>query len=406
MFEDKIFEDIIKTWQQDQEHPYRDRRVKPIPVFNDVKVVVELAFSASLKNEEGKPITFSLVFLPKNRFETEQKLSGRKQMITCFDKALLFTIESIKKIALAFDPKTTAMIVGRKDNNSIEYEIWGTMVFKKSYSRFEEIPAAYHDFNFFRPDAMMVTAISGGSLIISRGDSVLGHFINGEFLRATPSCFTSTAMGSYIINCISKNHGYIKHENLYWNIYRDSLDYLISEISVRGHGGTLIILPDDLKMKYDDKINKKYLAKQDFQIEKLILKVLNLEERREKQDLLLNVLLKRLIAERLDVVAQLACVDGALILSSCFDLISFGATLHAKKWDGKVLIGPDGFKGIGGNFNHSILGTRHNSAIDFIGDCPKAIGFVISQDGLIRGFVKGNGNTILCWPNCRVSMFV
>ncbi|MGB7291958.1 MAG: hypothetical protein WBD99_07290 [Thermodesulfobacteriota bacterium] len=107
----------------------------------------------------------------------------------------------------------------------------------------------------------------------------------------------------------------------------------------------------------------------------------------------------------LDAIAQLACIDGALIISTQFNVVAFGSKLSAPKWSGSVLIGPDGFGGGGGIFDVSKLGTRHNSAINFVGSCTDSIIFVISQDGPIRGFAYQDSNTIFCWPDCSVSMF-
>jgi hypothetical protein len=78
----------------------------------------------------------------------------------------------------------------------------------------------------------------------------------------------------------------------------------------------------------------------------------------------------------------------------------------ASKWGKRILVGPDGFGGGGKEFDASTLGNRHNSTIDFVGACPGCIGFVVSQDGPIRGFARKDNDTILCWRDCRVSMFV
>ena len=121
---------------------------------------------------------------------------------------------------------------------------------------------------------------------------------------------------------------------------------------------------------------------------------------------LAKLALGKLIIERLSVLAQLSCIDGALLLTSNLTVVSFGATLRAGEWHGDVIIGPDAFGGGGQLFNVKTYGTRHNSAINFIGECPRAVGFVISQDGMIRGFVRKDEHTILCWPDCMVSMFV
>jgi hypothetical protein len=99
-------------------------------------------------------------------------------------------------------------------------------------------------------------------------------------------------------------------------------------------------------------------------------------------------------------------VDGALVITEKFEVLSFGATLRAPRWKGQVVVGPYGFIDGGEEFEHRMLGTRHHSVMNFIGECAESIGFVISQDGPIRGFIKKDAETLLCWPDCRVSMFI
>jgi hypothetical protein len=71
-----------------------------------------------------------------------------------------------------------------------------------------------------------------------------------------------------------------------------------------------------------------------------------------------------------------------------------------------LITGPDGFGGGGEPFDLSKHGTRHNSAVDFVAAFPGSVVFVISQDGPIRAFAVKDATTILCWPDCRASMFI
>lgn len=403
MFEKSIFETILKVWAADQEHPYRDRRKRPLPTIYDLKVIIETSFFTSLKREEDKPVTFAIALLPKHETQKEEKLSGVKQLILTFPESITFNESSIIKLASAFDPRNSALIVGPKVDLHSEYEIWGIMFFGTTNNRFNEIPAAISEYNYFRPDVMMITTISPGSLIISRGSTQIGRFTSGVFTVATPTPFTSRAMGNYIIECIKQNEGYKKYTNEYWHIFVDSIDYLLSEASIRGHGSTIIILPKGIEKESTGRFTNKYSFNQNLQIENIILDLLNLSNNR---DFSFRLLIKRLLSERLSFLAQLSCIDGALILDSRLNPISFGATLNSTKWDGKVVIGPDGFNSGGKELDTLKFGTRHNSAINFVAELEGTIGFVISQDGPIRGVVKKDQNTVLYWPDCRVSMFI
>jgi hypothetical protein len=93
----------------------------------------------------------------------------------------------------------------------------------------------------------------------------------------------------------------------------------------------------------------------------------------------------------------LATIDGALVLDRDLGVRGFGAKLTAPSWDGEVLTGPNGWgDGAGQPFDFKRLGTRHNSAISFVGSCPGATAFVLSEDGGVRAF-RRIGNNVCCW---------
>lgn len=402
MFEDTIIQEIIDAWSADQAHPYKDRKQKPLPDPQDTRIVLEKAFLASLKREEEKPITFSITLLNRDCVDKEEKFSGRKQLIKVFTENLPFTVDTIVKIAPAFSPKTTSLIVAPKDKTRTEYEIWGVMFYRPSKNRFNETPVGFDEFNYLRPDVITVTAISPGSLMISRGNSAIGRFLSGKFEKAIPTPFQSSAMGQYIMDIVKTHSGYEQFKNQYWVIYRDTLLYLLSEASTRGHGGMIILIPSKMAQHYENFITSKYTFKENFSLEDLLIRLLN----QGNNNIAVSLAMNRIVAERIEFFAQLSCIDGALILTNELRLLSFGSTLNAKPWSGNVVIGPDGFNDGGKRFDASKHGTKHNSAVNFVGAYPDSIAFVISQDGPVRGFICKDEKTILCWPDCLVSMFV
>lgn len=403
MFEEELLNKIIQAWDADQKHPYRQRDQKPLPDIRDLRAIIETSFLASIKREEERSITFNIALLPKYKVAEEQQSPGIKPNVMTFDQSLPLTVESITKLAVAFDLKTTALIAGPINDSRTEYEIWGALYFSPTTDSFDNISIGFEDIhNTNRPDEMIVTAVSAGSLIIARGSSQIGRFINGEFIKAVPNPFYSKAMGNYIIDLIREDKEYVDHQTSYWYLYRDSLDYLLREASERGHGGTIILISDKKVEDYKEFFTRNYISMENLQIQYLLNKMQTLPKHYETS---FRIALTKMYSERLNVLAQLTCSDGSLILSSRLELLSFGSKLMAPKWDGNVLVGPDGFGGGGERFDTTRLGTRHGSAINFVGVCPPSLAFVISQDGPIRGFAKKDNNTILCWPDCRVSMF-
>jgi hypothetical protein len=402
MFEEAIIQEIIEAWSADQAHPYRDRKQKPLPDPQDIRAFLETTFLASIRQEEGRSITFSITLLNKDFNEEEERRSGHRYMIMPFNVSIPFTVDSISKIAPAFDSKTTSLIVASKDKLKSEYEIWGAIFHGPSTNRFDEIPLVIGDLFLSIPDAMTVSAVSPGSLVISRGGGVIGRFLSGNFEKATPTPFVSRAMGHYIKDIIKDHKGFKQFQNRYWHVYRDTLLCLLSDASTRGHGGTIVLIPSGKVKEYESFIDTKYIFKENLNLEDFLNRML----KEESSEILFNVAMNKKYAERVAFLAQLSCIDGALILNDALHLLSFGSTLNAKKWSGKVETGHDGFGGGGEDFDASKLGTKHNSAINFVGTCPGSIAFVISQDGPVRGLIRKDEETVLCWPDCLISMFL
>ena len=205
MFDENIFQAIQRVWEQDQKHPFRDRKQKPIPNINDLRTIIEVSFFASLRREEDRPLNFAITLLPK------WEAAGSKQIILSFNESLPFTVDSIQKLSPAFDYKITALIVGAKKEDRKDYEIWGAMYYHSSPHYYQQIPFGIE--LIFRPDVLMVTVATAGSLLLSRGNSQLCRFVDGKIIPSVPTPFSSKAMGNYIIEIINNNYGFKKFEN-------------------------------------------------------------------------------------------------------------------------------------------------------------------------------------------------
>jgi hypothetical protein len=417
MFEQNLFEEILRAWEADQNsHPYQRRQMPP-PDIRDVRALVETAFLASLRHEEGRPLTFALTLLPKN---TAMMARGRISQILRFDKRLNLNVESVTKLALAFDPKVTSLLVSPLDDQTNGHEIWGAVMYIPPANIFTiDDPGTLMDL-FRPPDNVTVTAVSAGSLVISRGDAQIGRLASGTFTRAALSPFNDNGMRMYISELVSAESLYAQRyfpdddpgraeslTNWYIARYMQTLEYLLGEASSRGHGGTVILIPRKEVEGFSKNIIKTYSFEADGISVWLKQWLMEFVESEQLPNLEAhNFMFKLTLPHRLGILAQLTCIDGALVLSSNLEVIAFGAKLKASPWKGKVLIWPPEYDHLGDLFDTSTLGTRHHSVIDYVGECPGSLGFVISQDGPIRGFVRNDEDTIYCWPDCSASKFI
>jgi DNA integrity scanning protein DisA with diadenylate cyclase activity len=124
-----------------------------------------------------------------------------------------------------------------------------------------------------------------------------------------------------------------------------------------------------------------------------------------KMTTLLTLKADEALRQRLNALSRFALLDGAVLLTSEFELVGFGAKLRAEPFKENVIEGADGFGGGGQPFDFSRLGTRHNSALAFVAAVAGTVAFVASTDGPIRGIGRQMDGRIHCWPDCRLSMF-
>jgi len=402
VFERVIFEQIQEIWNLEQVRCNHFK--KDPPELDTIRAAVETAFLGSLKTEEGLPLEFSLAVITQQEISDLNKThpDASTLVVMRFEHPLPLDIDSVTKIAGAFDKNATALAVEPAGGGSATpYQIWGALFYGPSTNLFTEVAFAGAGLSTQRPDCLIITTASIGSLAIARQRHLLGRFESGKFIRSVPSPFTSEAMGKYLIAAVQMNEGWDAQYS-YWYVYIRAIELLLAEASARGHGSTIILIPTAKVASCVSFFQPTYSFRGDLGIRFLLRKVI---ESMGNPSATFDMV-KRLLARRLEALAQLASIDGALIVSTEWEVLAFGAKLTAPRWAKKVLIGPDGFGCGGDTFEGSKLGMRHRSAIDFIGACPAAIGFVISEDGPIRGFARRGDDTILCWPDCRLSMFV
>jgi hypothetical protein len=113
--------------------------------------------------------------------------------------------------------------------------------------------------------------------------------------------------------------------------------------------------------------------------------------------------LEACLTELAHATAALADVDGAIVLSTRFETIGFGAEIVGDLWDvpnvGRALsLEADQFE----MERTDAVGTRHRSMYRLCARVPDALGIVVSQDGGIR-FVKQVDGRVMYWDQVPVS---
>jgi hypothetical protein len=102
------------------------------------------------------------------------------------------------------------------------------------------------------------------------------------------------------------------------------------------------------------------------------------------------------LTDRLQLVAALSGVDGAVVLTDRLRLVGFGAELKGKPRLARVFKAMDSYGEEREEVIPESFGTRHRSVFRFCAEFGGGTGFVHSQDGGLKA-VKKIGGEVVFW---------
>ncbi|MBF0308184.1 MAG: hypothetical protein HQL56_01485 [Magnetococcales bacterium] len=409
LFDSSIIQQVIELWRM--ANP--DGQAVPLSI-DQVQTIMETVFLAGLKWEEGRPVRACVALVPPHSLPTQEWQGG--QVVLAFDKPLPFTIETVVKLSPAVDPFTQALAVWASVESPSRLEIWG-MAFtsRRGRHRFDPLVQAYPS-----PDVMTISSRKVGHLTVFRGNHLVTRFNAGRFSRPHETPFIGSLMSWSMLRVIRTHVEFQRFGMNYWQVYRAAIDRLLVEANKLGHGGTIIWVPEVHVEDARPWIVPRYATSKGVEGITLLSRLCELEERagllnegdpdqsEACGEMVPKKILggKRAIVEHVELLAQLTQVDGALILSDRLRPICFGAMLDAPYWRRQTLVGAEsegeGLK----NVDRSSYGMRHNSAVNFVGQCPFTTAFVISQDGNVVGLSRKDEHAVYWLPDCLSNLWV
>ncbi len=413
LINNQLTQAVLSAWIQDQQHPHRSRAQHPIPSEQDFGVLLDTMFRGSLLSEEGTNVITSVSWLSREDFdEHELKRARESRLLLEFSEPIPFEARNLAKLNGIVNGKTGSLLACQNESTP---HIWGICYFMSGSGAIGEIPAGTMEVRHFRPDCPTVTITGIGAMQITRGDSVIGRIEGGQFLLAHATVFHSLMLGPFLYRLINieidptsrqfKNAAEAEKARSFFNC----LNYLIEVLSQRRTGATVIVIPPHQKdhalrntetawrVSGSLEIDLLQRARQDYQRRS--------QEGGSSSNQLFRLKIDQALRNRLRSLIDLAGIDGALLLTPSFDVIGFGMKLKSSKWSENIQHGPLIQATERQELEFSRLGTRHNSALNFVGSVDGSVAFVASSDGPIRALTKASENQIWYWPDCRVSMF-
>jgi hypothetical protein len=329
----------------------------PTPEARDIEAMVDAAFWASLRREEGYVPKVSLALLAPDR--------AKDPML--FARPMPLAPMPLVHVAPAVERPGIHLGVWRTGDGNLE--VWGTT---------RAIP----------PFCVVLEVAAPGLLVVKhhRGDG--GKFVNvaviegdnvkviDESASTMPDCpaLLTTLLGLDIAGS--------------WHGSTNVLVELAVSMRAHGRGGSMLMVPTGSEGWRESIVHPMpYHVLPPFSaLAQLVSRAAADRSAREWQDELADIV---------KAVAGLTAVDGATLLTDQFDLLAFGVKIARARGRPQVeqVFATEPIEGVEAEVvdPSRLGGTRHLSAAQFVQDQRDAIALVASQDGRF---------TVFAWSPC------
>jgi hypothetical protein len=328
-----------------------------LPDADAVEGIIDAAFWASLRREEGYLPKISLVYL-----RPDQTVSPMT-----FERSLPLDATTLTKLAPAVERPGIHLGVWRDRN---QLRIWGTT---------RHVPT----FGF------VLEVISPGLLVVKHRRTEGGKFANVLVLDGDQIKIVDERASS-LPDCPPLLTSLLGFDVP--STWADTMNVLVElAVSMRRHGrgGSLLVVPGDGDGWRESIVHPiPYPVMPAFsELADLVRE--DVEEARQHG-------WRDEIERAVDAIAGLTAVDGATVITRKFDLLAFGAKIARRDGRQRIeeVIVTEPIEGSSAATIHpaQLGGTRHLSAAQFVRDQQDSVALVASQDGRF---------TIFSWSPCE-----
>jgi hypothetical protein len=326
-----------------------------VPETDAIEAMIDRAFWASLRREEGYVPKISLALLPPE--EAAHPL--------LFERPLALGPTALTRIAPAVERPGIHLGVWR-DNG--ELRVWGT-----TWS----IPS----------NSFVLEVTAPGLLVVKHERDGGGKFVNVAVLEGDQIKIVDER-ASRVPDCPSLITSLLG----FGQTGGGPVDVLVElAVSMRAHGrgGILLMVPSD-----GDQWRESIVGPVAYSVAPAFPRLTELvRQTRENPD---SVAWRDALAEAVAAVAGLTAVDGATVLTDRYGLVAFGVKIARRKGSVPVerTMVTEPIEGGTPDIVHPMRlgGTRHLSAAQFVHDQRDTLALVASQDGRF---------TVFSWSSCE-----
>jgi hypothetical protein len=338
--------------------PERSRKAAALPDTATIEAIIEAAFWASLRREEGYMPRISLAFVAP--------------------EAVKWPLKFERRLPLAAQPLTR--LAPAVERPGIHLGVWGDGDDLFVWGATRNLPAF----------CLVLEVIAPGLLVVkhSRGDDS-GKFVNIAVLQGDEIKMIDE-QSARLPDCPDLLTSLLGFDSQHAS--SESVSVLIHlAVSMRAHGrgGSLLVVPSETELWLESVAQPVlYGLVPPFSA----LTELMQDRSAENPDRRWMDALRRTV----EGVAGLTAVDGATVITDRYEVLAFGAKIVRRDGSSQVLevILTEPIEGAGADVVEpgQLGGTRHLSAAQFVRDQHDAVALVASQDGRF---------TVFAWSPCE-----
>ena len=306
-----------------------------------VEAIIDAAFWASLRREEGQTPRISLAFLPPER--------ARHPLI--FEQQLSLGPASLAKVAPAVERPGIHLGVWRSGDG---FHVWGTL---------RDVPAF----------CLVVEVVASGLLVVKHRSEPFGKFVNVAVLEGDQIKIVDERGGTVVADCPEVLNSLLGSiERPVATGVSAILVQLAASMRQHGRGGALLVVPAETESWRESMVTPlTYGLHPPFSE----LAGLMRGSQPDTDDL------KRAV----DAIAGLTAVDGATVMTDRYEVLAFGAKI-TRRFGSTPVERVNVTEPVEGTQpiqvpSAQLGGTRHLSAVQFVHDQQDATALVASQDG-------------------------
>ena len=395
-----------------------------------LETLFSVCYQAGLLREEERPVTFRVIFAPPEDFPEQGGPPTGLHRIE-FDEPRTFDERELRRISPAADFEQS--LIGVYLDEDGEMKIWGVI---HSGSRWLRAAQGGRQRSAPLPPVPVVKVVEPGCLMVKKGSTFVAELAGGRIVSSRSDVFTSQWLADFFAPTrdeLLRLHNEARLEagalgetwapldpDLPGMIARQMYRRLVFTLSDARHGGTVVLVPPERagEMLSGENVTLKHTVADGVprrRLKTLIVSIMNRlaqshgkgrqaaygrsvgwEEYAKSDDRKLDEL-DEAVFEFANLVAGLAGVDGAVVMTHQGELLGFGGEISGELEpviSVERALDPEGETTVPENAED--FGTRHRSAYRLAAAVPEALLVVVSQDGNAR-FVAARDGTVNCW---------